>query len=127
MLVFLKFLIVKEKMRRNDFYKPLALLKDKEASHALRIRPLSFNYIKFVECRSKKAKYTIVESQESEISRQLFEMVYGRRTDKRFDLILSIVGSSQNFPISIKLKSAFQKGIVKIIESINNTLIITGE
>jgi hypothetical protein len=114
-------------MRRNDVYRPLALLKDKEASEIIKIRPPSFNYIKFVECRCKKAKYTIVELQESEISRQLFEMVYGRRTDKRFDLILSIIGSSQNFPISIKLKSAFQKGIVKIIESINNTLIITGE
>jgi hypothetical protein len=75
------------------------------------------------EYKNKKARGLISNSNSIEF-RELFQTLCP--LDKTPSLILSILGPNNNFPISIRQKNAFKKGLIEIIESKKDTLIITG-
>ena len=91
-------------------------------------RKESFIYVKFPECKNRKAKYIVVSNNnESDHDQKVINQIFEKWSMKKPFLILSICGSNHNFPISAKLKNAFKNGIIKITESIKNTLVITGK
>lgn len=78
--------------------------------------------VKFVEYKNKTAKREFVNSN----TRDFDQLKNKLELNKEASLILSIVGSNINFPISIKIKNVFKEGLIDILESNKNTIIITG-
>jgi hypothetical protein len=81
--------------------------------------------INFID-KNKKAEAIIVSSNMKDKNefKKLFEELYPQH--KNPSLVLSILGPNNIFPISISQKKAFDKGLIKVIDSKNDMLIITG-